>query len=114
MIGVEFIEEDRKFPFGANLKTRAARAPRQATLADTLSVRIRRRVLDRLIAGDTHRAYREYAKQLRKTGFGDLWPTLKAAVLRSNRYAMRYCRCFKAIHRRVPTVYPVASAMQVI
>jgi hypothetical protein len=31
-IGVEFIEEDGKFPFGANLKSRTARALRQASL----------------------------------------------------------------------------------
>ena len=70
-IGVEFIEEDRKFPFGANLKARTARALRQSMLSDALSTRIRRRIVDMLIAGKTPREYREYAKLLRKTGFGD-------------------------------------------
>ena len=59
VIGIEFIEKDRKFPFGANLKARAARALRQITLAAALSVRIRRRVVDMLIAGNIRREYRE-------------------------------------------------------
>jgi len=103
-IGVEFIEEDRKFPFGANLKARTARALRQSTLPDALKLRIRRRIVDMLIAGNTPREYREYAKLLRKTGFSELWPRLDAGVPRTNRHAMRYYRYFEAIHRRAPAV----------
>lgn len=109
-IGVEFIEEDRKFPFGANLKARTARALRQTTIPPALSARIRRRIVDMLIAGNTPREYREYAKLLRKTGFDELWPRLEAGVPRANRYAMRYYRYFEAIHRRTPAVCPVATA----
>jgi hypothetical protein len=109
-IGVEFIEEDRKFPFGANLKTRTARALRQSTLSDALKVRIRRRVVDMLIAGNTPREYREYAKLLRKTGFSELWLRLDAGVPRTNRHAMRYYRYFEAIHRRAPAVCPDARS----
>lgn len=109
-IGVEFIEEDRKFPFGANLKARTARALRQTTIPPALSARIRRRIVDMLIAGNTPREYREYAKLLRKTGFEELWPRLEADVPRANRYAMRYYRYFEAIHRRTPAVCPVAAA----
>lgn len=111
-IGVEFIEEDRKFPFGANLKARTARALRQSTLSDALSIRIRRRVVDMLIAGNTPREYREYAKLLRKTGFRELWPRLEAGVPRTNRHAMRYYRYFEAIHRRTPAVCPIVTASQ--
>jgi hypothetical protein len=110
VIGVEFIEEDRKFPFGANLKARAARALRQTTLADALSVRIRRRVVDMLISGNTPREYREYAKLLRKIGFCELWPRLDADAPRGNRHAMRYYCYFEAIHRRAPAVCPSTSA----
>lgn len=109
-IGVEFIEEDRKFPFGANLKARTARALRQSTLPGALSIRIRRRIVDMLIAGNTPREYREYAKLLRKTGFRDLWPRLEAGVPRTNRHAMRYYRYFEAIHQRAPAVCPIAAA----
>jgi hypothetical protein len=109
-IGVEFIEEDRKFPFGANLKARTARALRQRALPDALSVRIQRRIVDMLIAGQTPREYREYAKLLRKTGFRELWPRLEAGVPRDNRHAMRYYRYFEAIHRRAPAVCPVAAS----
>lgn len=110
VIGVEFIEEDRKFPFGANLKARTARALRQSARSSALSARIRRRVVDMLIAGNTPREYREYAKLLRKTGFCELWPRLEAGVPRGNRYAMRYYRYFAAIHRRAPSVCPDATA----
>lgn len=113
-IGVEFIEEDRKFPFGANLKARTARALRQSTLPDALSVRIRRRIVDMLIAGNTPREYREYAKLLRKTGFSELWSRLDAGVPRTNRHAMRYYRYFEAVHRRAPAVCPAAAASQAI
>lgn len=109
-IGVEFIEEDRKFPFGANLKARTARALRQTVLPDALSSRIRRRIVDMLIAGNTPREYREYAKLLRKTGFRELWPRLEAGVPRTNRHAMRYYRYFEAIHRRAPAVCPVVTS----
>lgn len=68
-IGVEFIEEDKKFPFGSNLKSRTAWALRQSGLSNALVVRIRRCVADMLQAGNTPREYREYAKLLRKIGF---------------------------------------------
>lgn len=105
-IGVEFIEEDRKFPFGANLKARTARALRRSSPADALSIRIRRRVVDMLIAGHIPREYREYAKLLRRIGFRELWPRLDADAPRGNRHAMRYYRYFEAIHRRSPAVCP--------
>ena len=47
-----------------------------------------------LIAGNTPREYREYAKLLRRIGFRELWPRLDAGVPRGNRHAMRYYRYF--------------------
>src|ERR1051326_8102116 len=44
-LGIEFIEEDAKFPFGRILKSNTARALRRASLSDEQRQRIRRRVL---------------------------------------------------------------------
>ncbi len=107
VIGVEFIEEDRTFPFGANLKSRTARALRKCALSDAPSTRVRRRIVDMLIVGNTPREYREYAKLLRKIGFRELWPRLEAGAPRANKHAMRYYRYFEAIHRRSPAVCPI-------
>jgi len=104
-IGVEFIEEDQKFRFGASLKARTARALRQTPLPKSLVVRIRRRVVDMLQAGNTPREYREYVKLLRKVGFSELWPRIEASVPRTNKYAMRYFAYLRAIHERSPSVW---------
>ncbi|MBM4298033.1 MAG: hypothetical protein FJ143_09870 [Deltaproteobacteria bacterium] len=104
VIGVEFIEEDRKFPFGAILKARVARALRQVALPKSLANRIRKRVVDMLIVGNVPREYREYVRLLRKVGFNDLWPRLQANVPRDNKYVMRYFDYLRAIHERAPSV----------
>ncbi len=101
-IGVEFIEEDRKFPFGATLKAGTARALRRADLSRALQERIRRRVVAMLIAGNTPREYREYARLLRKIGFSCWWPRIESSVPRANRYAMRWFGYFREIHLRTP------------
>ena len=103
-IGVEFIEEDKKFPFGSNLKSRTARALRQSKLPNALVVRIRRRVADMLQAGNTPREYREYAKLLRKIGFSELWPKIEANAPHHNKYAMRYFGYFRSIQERSSSV----------
>lgn len=105
IIGVELIEEDKKFPFGANIKARTARALRQAELSQSLVVRIRRRIIDMLQTGNTPREYREYVKLLRKVGFSELWPKIEANVPRSNKYAMRHFSYLRAIHERSPSVF---------
>jgi hypothetical protein len=67
-LGIEFIEEDRKFPFGKTLKSNAARALRRASLWEQKQ-RIRRRVFGLLRAGHIPHEYREYAKLVRTIGF---------------------------------------------
>lgn len=68
-LGVEFIEENTKFPFGKVLKSKTARALRVASLSDVQQQRIRRRVFGLLQAGHVPHEYREYAKLVRKIGF---------------------------------------------
>jgi len=109
-IGVEFIEEDKKFPFGRTLKSNTARALRRMHLPPNLVARIQGRVLKMLIAGNTPSEYHEYAKLLRKIGFERLWLEVEAGVPRSNKYAMRYFEYFRAIHECSPAV--VASKRQ--
>lgn len=103
-IGVEFIEEDGKFTFGANLKARTARALRQASLSRAQMSRIRLRICNMLIAGNVPREFHEYVRLLRKVGFDELWPRLEAEVPRDNKYAMRYFGYLRAIHERSPAV----------
>src|SRR5262249_39949375 len=104
VIGVEFIEEDGKFPFGAILKARTARALKRAALSQSLIVRIRRRIAAMLEVGNTPREYREYVKLLRKVGFSEIWPKIEASAPRDNKYAMRYFNYLRAIHERWPSV----------
>ncbi|HEY1288734.1 MAG TPA: hypothetical protein VGF58_10455 [Burkholderiales bacterium] len=99
-IGIEFMEEDGKFVFGASLKSRTARALRQATLSETQAVRIRRRVTSMLVAGNVPREFRDYVRLLRKVGFEDFWPRIESEVPRDNKYVMRYFAYLRAIHER--------------
>lgn len=68
-LGIEFIEEDAKFPFGKILKANTARALRRTSLSEDQKERIRRRVFAMLRAGIIPHEYREYAKLVRKIGF---------------------------------------------
>lgn len=104
VIGVEFVEEDGKFVFGASLKARTARALRQAQLPQALAVRLRRRITAMLLAGNIPREYREYARLLRKLGFEDWWPRMEAGVPRGNKYVMRYFGYFRAVYERSSAV----------
>jgi hypothetical protein len=89
-LGVEFIEEDAKFPFGKTLKSNTARALRRASLSDEQKERVRRRVFGLLRAGHVPREFREYAKLVRKIGFD---PNEVPEVDESNPYAARF-RCY--------------------
>ncbi len=91
-IGVEFIEEDLKFPFGKILKSNTARALRRAVLTDDQKRRIRRRVFGLLRAGHVPREFREYAKLVRRIGF-DVAEVPAGAP--ENRYVRRYCEYFR-------------------
>ena len=119
VLGVEFLEEDAKFSFGANLKYRCARALRRADLSEALATRLRRRIVAMLLVGNVPREYREYARLLRRVGFENLWPRIEADVPRQNKYVMRYFTYFELIHQRSPavvrrpkTVPPDATGMQ--
>ena len=68
-LGVEFIEEDAKFPFGKVLKANTARALRRASLSEAQKQRVRRRVFSLLRAGHVPHEFREYAKLVRSVGF---------------------------------------------
>ena len=50
-LGVDFVEEDARFPFGATLKSNTARALRRALLAEPQKARLRKRIADMLVAG---------------------------------------------------------------
>ncbi|MCG8457434.1 MAG: hypothetical protein MI919_14265 [Holophagales bacterium] len=88
-IGIELIEQDRGFAFGAILKSDTARELRRsATLSDSQVSRIRERVVAMLESGVVPREYREYSKLLRRIGIGPHWHRIEAATPR-NRYAQR-------------------------
>jgi hypothetical protein len=95
-LGVEFIEEDCKFPFGKTLKSNAARALRRAPLSEEQKERIRRRVFGLLRAGHIPHEYREYARLVRKVGF-DAAEVPDADV--SNPYIARFHSYFEEAAR---------------
>lgn len=106
ILGVEFIEEDAKFPFGRSLKSRAAHALKAAELSDVLKDRIRHRVAQMLAAGNTPREFKDYARLLRKIGFDELWPRMAASPPLANKHAMRHFAYFRAIYERSPGAGP--------
>ena len=89
-IGIEFIEEDRKFAFGKILKSNVARALRRGELTTEEQDRIRRRLVAMLIEGNVPHEYKQYAKLLKKIGIGDDWDEVEARINRSNQYVMKY------------------------
>ena len=105
-LGVELIEQDRKFPFGRILKSNAARALRSAELPDTLKQRVRHRVANMLAVGNTPHEFKEYARLLRKVGFDEMWPRMAASPPVTNKYAMRHLAYFRAVQERAPGFFP--------
>jgi hypothetical protein len=89
-IGIEFIEEDGKFPFGKILKSNTARALRRAELSKAEIERIRKRMIHMLIEGNVPHEFKEYAKLLKKIGIGDAEEQLRKYVKRENPYVMKY------------------------
>ena len=89
-IGVQLIEEDEFFVFGSLLKMNMAGALRRVTLTPEQQQRLRRRIVEMLLAGNVPREFREYKKLLRKIGLAELWPVLDAKVDRTNEYVMRH------------------------
>ena len=94
-IGIEFIEEDPRVPFGRILKSNTARALRRVCLTDEDRERLGRRIVAMLIAGQVPHEFRQYAKLLKKTGIGPYWPTIEQEVDRNNRYVMRWYEYLK-------------------
>lgn len=93
-IGVEFIEEDLTFMFGKGLKSGTARALRRAALSPEQAERVRKRVIQMLLAGHVPHEYQDYAKLLRKVGVGAWWSGVEEQIDRSNPYVMRFYRYF--------------------
>jgi len=89
-IGIEFIQEDDYFVFGAILKSNTARALRRASLTPEQQARIRKRLVDMMLSGQVPREWREYKRLLRHVGLGPLWPVLEDGVDRENKYVMIY------------------------
>ncbi len=89
-IGIEFIQEDDYFVFGAILKSNTARALRRASLTPEQQARIRKRLVDMMLSGQVPREWREYKRLLRLVGLGPLWPVLEDGVDRENKYVMTY------------------------
>jgi hypothetical protein len=96
-LGIEFIEEDAKFPFGKILKSNTARALRRASLSEEQKERIRRRVFGMLRSANVPREFREYAKLVRKIGFdlGEL-----GDVPEENQYVAKFRSYFETAAER--------------
>jgi len=94
-IGVEFIEEDERMPFGKIMKSNTARALRRTVLTLQQVERIRLRVVCMLIAEHVPHEYHEYAKLLRKVGLGNWWSFIEEQANRDNPYVLRYYKYFQ-------------------
>ncbi len=90
LIGIEFIEQDRKFSFGKILKSNTARALRRTNLEEEDKKRIRRRLVSMLLTGNVPHEYKEYAKLLKKVGLENYRENLEESINRSNQYVMKY------------------------
>ncbi len=101
-LGIDFIEEDERFPFGRVLKSNTARAlrrsARRAEFADEQAQRIRVRVFAMLRRGHVPREYREYAKLLRAVGFDrETLMSIDDDLDHANPYVMRFYRYFERV-----------------
>ncbi len=90
-IGIEFIEEDRRFSFGSTLKSNAARALKRVRLTGEQKQRLIERVFGMLARGVIPREYRDYASLANRIGFRaeDV-----QEVDEGNPYAVRFRRYF--------------------
>ncbi len=95
-IGVEFMEEDQGFVFGAILKSNAARALRRFQhLTDEQIDRIRRRVATMYATGIVPREFAQYLRLIRRVGPGSYWAQIVDAEPK-NYLAKRAKRYFMA------------------
>ena len=100
-IGIEFIEEDRRFTFGKILKSNTARALRRNDLTSEEQERIRRRLVEMLLNGNVPHEFKQYAKLLKKIGIGEYWAEVERRVDHSNKYVMRYYNYLKDAQKRL-------------
>jgi len=98
-LGVEFIENGHKQPFGRILHSKVARALRQAPLNPEHVARLRARILSMLIERQVPHEYHEYAKLLRRIGLGEAWASTRQRVDEGNPYVMRYVNYFDRFGR---------------
>jgi hypothetical protein len=96
-MGVDFVEEDARFPFGKSLKSNTARALRRASLSDVHVHRLRKRIVRMLIDGNTPHEYKEYAKLLRKIGIGSDWERLENSVNLDNKFVKRWFEYYRKV-----------------
>jgi hypothetical protein len=89
-LGVEFIEQDRSFPFGYLLKYNTARALRRTPLTEEQKRRIRKRVCSMFLTGYWPRELREYVRLLKSVGFEEYREQLIEGLSRENPYAARW------------------------
>lgn len=94
-IGIEFIEENSKFPFGKILKSNTARALRRSDLSSIEKEKIRKRLVYMLIEGNVPHEYKQYAKLLNKIGVENYWNKIENQVDKSNSYVMKYVEYLK-------------------
>jgi hypothetical protein len=94
-LGVEFIQEDQLSPFGKTLKSKTARALRHAELTEGQRDRVRKRVIEMLVAGHIPREYKEYARLVRKFGVGSWLAKAESNLDLTKPYIRRYYDYFR-------------------
>jgi hypothetical protein len=101
-LGVDFIEEMDHFAFERILKSNTARALRGAQLSSHAVKRLRKRIVQMLVAGIVPQEFQEYIRLLRHIGVGEWWPTIEQQFPRGNEHVMRhyeYLRKHAAPHK---------------
>lgn len=109
-LGIEYVESGHKQAFGWHLHRDTARALRHAALSPAQCHRLRKRILDMLVAGDVPREYQDYAKLLRRIGLGEGWRTARGAVDESKEHVMRFVRYFEEFAAIAPAEQATSSA----
>ena len=104
-LGVEFLEEDKKFFWGANLKSQVARALKSQRIDEDLKERLRSRFTLMLIHGNVPREYRYYVRLLRMLGFESHWREIELGIDRKNKYVMRHFKYLEAVHVKSASVF---------
>jgi hypothetical protein len=99
-VGIDFVEEDARFPFGKTLKSNTARALRRALLTPEQAGRIRSRVTNLLLAGQTPHEFREYAKLFRHVGIKECWARIERDAPIANPYVKRFYDYFRQCAER--------------